>query len=188
MKRIGKYLKGTTPKGMIINPTNDLTLDLYVDVDFAGLWSYEDPHDPSCVKSRTGYVITLGTVPIIWKSKLQDQVALSTMEAEYIAASVVMRELLPMRQILTYICDNLEIERPKESTVSTVWKDNSAALSLMQSPLPKITPRSKHFAVKLHRFKSHLGESGGNQIFAKKIDMKDQKADIFTKGLRTDDF
>ena len=188
MKRIGKYLKKTKKKGMIMKPSKDLTLDLYVDADFAGLWSYEDPHDPSCVKSRTGYVITLGDVPIVWKSKLQEQVALSTMEAEYIAASVAMRELLPMRRILTYICDELDIERPKESTISTVWEDNSAALSVMQAPLPKITPRSKHFAVKLHWFKSHLGEAGGNKIFAKKIDTKDQKADIFTKGLRTDDF
>ena len=173
-----------------MKPSKDLTLDVYVDADFAGLWSYEDPRDPSCVRSRTGYVITLGSVPIIWKSKLQEQVALSTMVAEHIATSVAMRELLPMRRILKYICDNMSFEQPKESTVSTVWGDNSAALSLMQAPLPKITPRSKHFAVKLHCqwFKSHLGEAGGNQIFVKKIDTKDQKADIFTKGLRTDDF
>ena len=73
-----------------MKPNQDITLDLYVDADFAGLWSYEDPHDPSSVRSRTGYVITLGGVPIIWKSKLQEQIALSTMEAEYIAASVAM--------------------------------------------------------------------------------------------------
>ena len=120
MKRIGKYLKRTRLKGMIMKPSKDLTLDLYVDADFAGLWSYEDPLDPSYVRSRTGYVITLGSVPIIWKSKLQEQIALSTMEAEYIAASVAMRELLPMRRILKYICDNMNFERPKESTVSTV--------------------------------------------------------------------
>ena len=171
-----------------MKPSKDLTLDLYVDSDFAGLWSYEDPLDPSCVQSRMGYVITLGGVPIIWKSKLQEQVALSTMEAEYIAASVAMRELIPMREILKYISTNMNLRQPTESLVSTVWEDNSAALSLMQSPLPKITPRSKHFAVKHHWFKSHLGEEGRNQIFAKKIDTKQQKADIFTKGLRTDVF
>ena len=31
MKRICQYLKGTKQKGMIINPTKDLTLDLYID-------------------------------------------------------------------------------------------------------------------------------------------------------------
>ena len=82
----------------------------------------------------------------------------------------------------------MNLQRPKESKVSTLWEDNSAALCLMELPLPKITPRSKHFAVKLYWFKSHLGEAGGNQIFAKKIDTKEQKADIFTKGLRTEDF
>jgi hypothetical protein len=55
LKRIGRCLVGTKTKGLILDPKrNDLGIDLFVDADFAGLWSYEDPQDPSCVKSQTG--------------------------------------------------------------------------------------------------------------------------------------
>ncbi len=67
-----------------------MDLDLYVDADFAGLWSYEHDQDPVCVKSRTGFVITLGTCLVMWVSKLQTEIALSTLEAEYIALSMAM--------------------------------------------------------------------------------------------------
>jgi len=45
----------------------------------------EDKQSPDCAKSRTGFVIFFSGVPILWVSKLQNQVALSTLEAEYIA-------------------------------------------------------------------------------------------------------
>jgi hypothetical protein len=45
-----------------------------------------------------------------------------------------------------------------------------------------MTPRSKHFATKYHFFKSHTKENGG-VLDIKKIDTKDQAADIFTKLL-----
>jgi hypothetical protein len=51
---------------------------------FAGLFGVEDELKPSCAKSRTGYVIEFCDVPILWVSKMQTQIALSTMEAEYI--------------------------------------------------------------------------------------------------------
>ena len=36
-----------------------MSIDCYVDADFAGLWGFENPHDPTSVKSRTGYVLCL---------------------------------------------------------------------------------------------------------------------------------
>ena len=48
-----------------------MTLDCFCDADFAGLWNHDDANDPSCVKSRTGYLITLGNNPVVWASKLQ---------------------------------------------------------------------------------------------------------------------
>ena len=91
MKWLCKYLQGTRDKGLCFKPSPDMRLDCYVDTDFAGLWSYEDDQDPVCVKSRTGYVITLGNCPLMWTSKLQTEIALSTLEAEYIALSQAMR-------------------------------------------------------------------------------------------------
>lgn len=46
LKHIVRYLIGTRDKGLIINPSNDLSVDLYVNADFAGLWSVEDKHHP----------------------------------------------------------------------------------------------------------------------------------------------
>ena len=40
-------------------------LDNYPDANFAGMYGHELPTDPSCVKSRTGYVITFADCPVI---------------------------------------------------------------------------------------------------------------------------
>jgi len=65
LKRIGRYLKGTVDKGLILDPSEELCLDCYPDADFAGLWGHEDPQDPHCARSRTGYVITLAGCPVL---------------------------------------------------------------------------------------------------------------------------
>ena len=64
-----------------------LSLDTYADADFAGLRGSEDPLAPESMKSRTGYVILFRSCPVYWKSKLQTLVAVSTIEAEYVALS-----------------------------------------------------------------------------------------------------
>ena len=94
--RIGRYLKATSKKGMALRPTKELKVDCYPDADFAGLWPYEDDQNPTCVKSRTGFVITLSDCPVLWQSKLQTEIAMSTMEAEYVALSASCRELFPI--------------------------------------------------------------------------------------------
>ncbi len=64
-KRIGQYLKGTMDKSLILDPSDDWTLDCYPYADFAGLWGHDHPQDPHCVRSQTGYVITLEACPIL---------------------------------------------------------------------------------------------------------------------------
>ncbi len=70
--RIGRYLKGTVDKGIIITPCNALHLDCYPDANFVGLWNHENANDPHCVRSRTGYVITLAQCPILWACPLNN--------------------------------------------------------------------------------------------------------------------
>lgn len=185
LKRIARYLKGTRSRGMVIQPTDSLRLDLYADADFAGLWNIEDPHDPVCVKSRTGYALTLGHCLVLWGSKLQTEIALRAQESEYIALSTAMRELLPVRELLKEVATSFAIDYDKVSTVSCVWEDNNAALKLANAPFMNMSPRTKHIAVKYHWFRSKL-EPGKIEVL--RIDTSQQKADIFTKGLKRTEF
>ena len=50
--------------------------------------------------SRTGYTIYYANCPVIWSSKLQTEIALSTTEAEYIALSQSLRDVLPLISLL----------------------------------------------------------------------------------------
>ena len=61
LERIGQYLKGTVKEGLILKSSGNNEVDIYVDSDFAGLWPYEDRNDPSCVKSRAGFVISISS-------------------------------------------------------------------------------------------------------------------------------
>ncbi len=82
---------------MIMNPSTDICkIDGYPDADILGMYGHEKLVDPSCVKSCTGFVITFADVPILWKSQLQMETALSTMEAEFIALLVCCRDLFPI--------------------------------------------------------------------------------------------
>ena len=185
VNRIIRYLLGTGDKGMTFTPDLDLKLDCYVDADYAGLWGHEEDQDPVCVKSRSGYVLTLGNCPVTWSSKLQKEIALSTLEAEYIALSSSLRELIPLRRLLQEIGERLELPFCNPAMVhSTIFEDNNGAIGLATSP--KMTPRTKHIAVKYHWFKDMIGIEKGIEV--SKIDSVCQKADIFTKGLTLEVF
>ena len=149
LKCIGQYLKGTHDKGLTLNPTEDLTIDCYPDADFAGLWGYENSQDPHCIRSRTGYVITLCGCPILWTSKLQTEIALSTKEAEYVALSTACKDLFPIMDILKEFCNTLGLQTPSQGNLHVrIHEDNVGALTLGQLEPCRMTPCSKHYAVK----------------------------------------
>ena len=87
VKHIGCYLLGTKDKGIIFKPdlSSKSELNCYVDADFAGNYTKETGQDPNNVGSRTGCVIQFVGCPILWFSRLQTEILLSTKEAEYIA-------------------------------------------------------------------------------------------------------
>jgi hypothetical protein len=174
-----RYLVGTKDKGLKLKPSDDISVDCYVDADFAGLYGQEDPQDPISVKSRTGYVLTLANCPLLWASKLQVEVALSTMEAEYVALSQSMRDLIPIRRMVKTVCDVLlGQDKYKARMYSKVFEDNNGALQLARAP--RITPRTKHYGVKYHFFREAVAS---NEVKLYKIESSKQLADIFTKGL-----
>jgi hypothetical protein len=93
---------------------------------------------------------------------------------------MAMREILPMRALLQEIGTKLGLSFLQTSLVhSTVFKDNMGCLSLVN--VLKILSRNKYLALKYHFFRSQISKSKG--IVAKYVNTKEQKADIFTKGL-----
>nr|KYP50512.1 Retrovirus-related Pol polyprotein from transposon TNT 1-94 [Cajanus cajan] len=78
-KRILRYIKGTLTEGIFYDKDIDVNLVGYIDSDWAG--------DIETRKSTSGYAFNLGSGTISWSLKKQQVVALSTAEAEYIAAA-----------------------------------------------------------------------------------------------------
>jgi len=186
LKRIGCYLKATRDKGIIWKKGTGIpTLDCWVDADFAGLYSKEDNNDPTSVRSRTGFVIALGGNVVLWQSKLQTEIALSTMSAEYIAMSSAMRSLIHLRNVHQEVVKELNLPWTKESLISTVFEDNQACLVLATTNPPRHTPQSRTIAVKYHWFREQLGK---DTIRVEKIDGKLQRANILTKPLARKQF
>jgi len=186
--RIMRYLQGTKDNGLIFRPNmKAISVDCYVDADFAGLWGHEDDQDPVCVKSRTGYVITVADCPLLWASKLQSEIALSTLEAEYIALSQSMRCVIPLKRLVTKVLGSFDIKEDDINFVSqsTVFEDNNGCLRL--ATCPRMTPRTKHIGVKYHFFR-RFAEGANAVLKIVKIGTEEQKADIFTKGLQGDSF
>ena len=173
-------MKHSQDQGLILKPNLDaLNVDCYVDADFAGLWPHEEKQDPSCVKSRTGYVICVANCPVVWVSKLQSDIATSTMDAEYNALSMAMKSVLPLLELLRIIGKQVGLNEEQLTKVkTTVWEDNVGALTLANLEPGRITPRSKFYAIKYHWFRSHLKP---NRVQVEKIETKDQRADILTK-------
>ena len=151
-----------------------------MDADFTGLWNVKNNKIPVSSRSRTGFVIFVGNCPVIWQSKLQGETALSTTEAEIVALSMSMRELLWLRQMAVDVATTLgsEIQDPIELNCK-VFEDNVAPLILAKKP--GVSSRTKYIHVKHCFFKEHIGD--GSCITLLKIGTEDQISDIFTKGV-----
>jgi hypothetical protein len=156
--RIARYLKCTRTEGIIMKPTEGaMTFNCYVDADFAGGFGYEDSADPVCVKSRSGWVFTLGDAPVHWKSTLQSTISLSTVESEYVALSMALREFLPMRRTAQEICEVFKIDMgEKNQLLSTVFEDNTGCLSLAKAK--RMNPRTRHIATQYHWWHEQVSE------------------------------
>ena len=80
---IGRYLCDNTDRGIIYSVDRSKGLEVQADADFAGGWSAADSDNADNVLPQTGFVICYANCPVIWCSKLQTEIALSTAEAEY---------------------------------------------------------------------------------------------------------
>ena len=153
-------------------------MECHVDAGFAGAWDKADADNPDNVLSRTGYVISYAGCPLIWCSKLQTEIALSTAEAEYIALSQSMREVLPLMEFLRESDQVFDLHLPKPKIHCKVFEDNNSCIAMTE--VVKFSPRTKHIALKYHHFRRFVKDKT-IRIFP--IDSKEQLADIFTKPL-----
>jgi hypothetical protein len=175
-----RYLKKTRDIGLKFTPDPSKGFECYCDADFSGNWNYNfAPTDPSTAKSRSGWVIFYANCPIIWASKLQSQVALSTTEAEYIAMSMALRDVIPIMALVHEMKEhNFDVICTQPHIYCKVFEDNSGALELAR--LPKLRPRTKHINVCYHHFREHV-RKGLIKIFP--VGTDDQVADTLTKAL-----
>ena len=152
IQHICRYLSGTRDKGIILNPKEEDFL-VFVDSDFCGTWNRATAGlDAMTAKSRSGHIITYAGCPISWSSKMQTKVALSTMEAEYIACSTALRDVIPLMNLTNKVCQRCNDDVQSQPTVRCeVFEDNSGALELVMTP--KMQPRTKHINVKFHHFR-----------------------------------
>ncbi|KAK2401665.1 putative mitochondrial protein [Trifolium repens] len=162
VKRILKYVNGTSDYGIMYSHCENSTLYGYCDADWAG--SADDR------KSTSGGCFFLGTNLISWFSKKQNCVALSTAEAEYVAAGSSCSQLVWMKQMLK--------EYDVEQDALTLYCDNMSAINISKNPVQH--SKTKHIDIRHH----YIRDLVENKIVVlEHVGTKEQIADIFTKAL-----
>ena len=119
VKRICRYLQGTKDNGLVFNQSKKLLVYCYADADFSGLWGHKNLHEPICARSRTVFLVTFANFPLLWVSKLQTEIALSTLHYEYMALYHPNKELLPLKSLIKEVIDNLVIDSDNLKFVSS---------------------------------------------------------------------
>jgi len=164
VKQILRYLTGTLDFGLDYTKALGGTRFIgYTDSDLAG--------DVDTSKSTSGSLFFLGSCLVSWHSIKQKVVALSSCEAEYIAASTATTQALWLSRLLAEL-----LGRGVE--VVELKMDSKSALALAKNPV--FHEKSKHIRIKYHFLKSCL-EDG--TIKAEHLSTTDQLADILTKSL-----
>jgi hypothetical protein len=98
-----------------------------------------------------GYVICIADCPVLYASRLQTDIATSTMEAKYSALSTKMGDVLPSKMLAIEISENVGLtQEPITHFWTRVWEDNAGALKLAALEPGRMTPRSKWYGIKYH--------------------------------------
>lgn len=169
VKRIFKYLKDSKDHGLCYSHSSQPSeVTGYSDADYA--------NDPDTRRSVTGYVFLKNGAAVTWSSQRQQTVALSTTEAEFMAACAATKEAIWIKQLLS------DIGEYRQDTMC-LHLDNQSAISVIKNV--NFHKRCKHIEIKYHFIKE--------KYYQKTIDLKFvgssyQYADILTKPLSKDRF
>jgi hypothetical protein len=162
VKHLFRYLKGTMQMKLVYKPTDSPELfTAYSDADHGGC--------KDSGRSTGGYLVKVGSGAVSWSSKLQPLVALSTTEAEYIAAVEAGKEILWMRNILSEF--GYSITSP-----STLFIDNQSAINVSKNP--EHHGRMKHLDLRFYWLRDKVE---GNLIAPMHVRTEYMPADILTK-------
>ena len=134
----------------------------YSDSDWAG--------DKDDRKSVSGFILFLNGVPIMWRSKSQKTVALSSAEAEYVAASEMVKEIVFVVQVL------LTMKVPVQTPIK-VKVDNMGAIFMTENPSSQ--GRTRHVDTRWH----YIKDLNGTLIKIEFVKSKDNVSDGFTKNV-----
>jgi hypothetical protein len=175
----------TRDKGLILRPDKEHSFVCYVDADFQGGWNANTAtEDSTTAKSRSAYIVMYAGCPIVWASKMQTDIALSTTESEYSALSEAAREVLWLMNLMTEVKDRMVPGTIDVPTIKcTIFEDNEGAKAMATAP--KMRPRTKHINGRMHHFRSAVSSG---KLVIESIDTSDQLADIGTKPLAKDLF
>ena len=166
VKRILRYVAGTAALGIHYKRGDKKKLPLlhgYSDSDLAG--------DVNDRKSTGGVIYFIGDGPVSWQSCKQKVVALSSCEAEYIAAATATCQGVWLARLLADLL-NVEARAP------TLRVDNKSAISLIKNPVHH--DRTKHIDVKYHYVREC---AEGGLIDVQFIRTAEQLGGILTKAL-----
>lgn len=162
-KRILRYIRATSSYGIWYRRVSDFRLMGYTDSDWAG---FVDDR-----KSTSGYVFNLGSGAVSWLSRKQATVALSSSEAEYIAATSATCQAIWMRRILADL-------HHVQGRSTDIYCDNKATISMTKNPV--FHGRTKHIELRHHFIRDVVKD---RTIVMKYCPTDDQVADGFTKAL-----
>ena len=163
LKQVLRYLAGTLSYGLVFEAKSDESLVGYSDSSYNV--------DPDDGKSTTGHIFYLGGNPITWCSQKQEIVALSSCEAEFMAATETAKQAIWLQDLLNEV-----LGRPGKIVVIKI--DNKSAIALSKNPV--FHGRSKHIHTRFH-FIRECVEKG--LVNVEHVAGVRQKADILTKAL-----
>ena len=169
--RVLQYLKDTPLLGLTYTGEPSITdepqLLGYCDADWAA--------DRDDRKSTTAYVFMLCGGPISWQSKKQTTVALSTVEAEYMAVTSAAKEALWWRTQLSGL--GFDVSQP-----TTLHSDSKGSISLSKNP--EHHANTKHIDLRYHFIRDHVANQ--RTIHLQYINTTAMTADVLTKALSRD--
>ena len=161
VKWVMRYLRGSSNLRLTLGCKKPMLVG-YTDSDLAG--SLDDR------KSTSGHMVTFVGGAVAWQSKLQKYVALSTTEAEFIAAVEATKDLFWLRKF------TIELGMKQEKYV--LFCDNQSAIHLSKNS--SFHSRSKHIDVRYHWIRDALDSK---LMELEKIHTDDNGSDMLTKVL-----